>query len=157
MPWIAVNSPLVLPVSWLPQPESPAQRPHTSARAGIVAVEQLFVGLCLDGHDVRRPAVNASLPQALLDPGHYVSGQLIARRARHVPHLNVAPALHLVDEPASALRDGGDKRPSRIEELPRGVDERGREALHLADFVNEIYRGPASRIQRVREPAEGAH
>ena len=68
--------------------------------------------------------------------------------SRHLPQRHVAPVFHLSDEAAAALADGSDQRHAGVEQRADGFDERGREAFHLADLVDQIDGDPRANRQR---------
>lgn len=96
--------------------------------------------------------------QSVVHPGHDSIGQCVTRRLRHIPHFDIAQALHLCYETTAALRHGGDHRPATLDHTSCGFDERLLQAFHLADFVYEVDgRAVAGIPQRRRESIDRRH
>lgn len=70
-------------------------------------------------------------------PGGDPSGDPVAVGGRELGKDDVFARLDLGDEPITAARHGRYHRAPRAEELPHGATEERREALHLADLVEE--------------------
>src|SRR5262249_41745020 len=71
-------------------------------------------------------------------PRDDASWQLIAVLPRHLPQLGVRMSLYVYDETRSAQGHCCNQRPAGVEQPYDRLDECAREALHLADFIDEV-------------------
>jgi hypothetical protein len=72
----------------------------------------------------RIPMSTATRSVMSFDPRNDLVRQRVTPRACHVPNLDVGPPLHLLDEPATTLRDRRNHALAAIEQTPRCIDER---------------------------------
>src|SRR5215470_2436602 len=117
---------------------------------------------------VIRPGSSATAPsrsRVIPEPGEDAGGDGVAIVAGESPERHVRTSLDFGDEAPAALADGGHDGPAGVEQRAHGGHEPRRQALHLADFVDEIdvdlsvhgERGPRRGLEHGRIDAILAH
>src|SRR5512139_1608118 len=110
-------------------------------------------GVHVDVEDAARAHRSGKPGAGFFQPGEDLVRQPVAVFVAHLPQRRAGPALRLGDEALPLLRDRRDDAAIRIQQAPHGGDEARRQALHLADLVDEVDRDfPVRREQRF-----GAH
>src|SRR5215472_14813167 len=115
-----------------------------------------------------RPGSSATAPSlspVALEPRENAGGNGVAIVAGEPPERHVRTSLDFGDEAAATLADGGHDGPAAVEELAHGGHKPRRQALHLADLVDEIdvdtwahgERGPRRGLEHARIDAVLSH
>src|SRR5262249_23196596 len=115
-----------------------------------------------------RPGSSATAPsrsRVVPEPGEDAGGDSVAVVAGEPPERHVWAPLDLGDEAPAPLADGGHDGPAGVEQRAHGGHEPRRQALHLADLVDEIdvdasvhgERGPRRDLEHARIDAVLAH
>src|SRR5215470_11697005 len=86
------------------------------------------------GSSAMAPSPSPMVPEPRKDAGR----DGVAIVAGEPPERHVRAALDFGDEAHATLADGGHDGPAAVEQLAHGGDEPRRQALHLADLVDEI-------------------
>jgi hypothetical protein len=77
---------------------------------------------------------------------------LLPFRSRDLPQLASGMAFHFGDKPRATLGHGRDHGAGRVEQLRDCVGERARQALHLADLVDQVH---GLLVERERRDGDG--
>src|SRR5215470_3368151 len=159
-----------------PRPRPSPRRPagsgagawRSSGRAALILPSACSTSARPPTPPVIRPGSSPTAPlrsRLVPKPGEDAGGDGVAIVAGKSPERHVRSALGLGDEAPTALADGGHDGPAAVEQLAHGGDEPRRQALHLADLVDEIdvealvygKRGPRRDLEHAHIDAVLAH
>src|SRR5215831_11812089 len=162
------------PARWSRWPMPPRPRPsprrpagssarawRSSGRAALILPSACSTSARPPTPPVIRPGSSATAPlrsRMVLEPGEDTGGDGVAIVAGESPERHVRPSLDCVDEAPTALADGSHDGPAAVEQRAHGGHEPRRQALHLADLVDEIdvdasvhgERGPRRGLEHAR-------
>src|SRR5215831_14344594 len=162
------------PARWSRWPMPPRPRPsprrpagssarawRSSGRAALILPSACSTSARPPTPPVIRPGSSATAPlpsRVVPKPGEDAGGDGVAIVAGESPERHVRPSLDFVDEAPTALADGSHDGPAAVEQRAHGGHEPRRQALHLADLVDEIdvdasvhgERGPRRGLEHAR-------